>query len=131
MTRWVWFSEEFVLAVHEEQLREHGGLPGIRDRGLLSSALSKPQQLAAYTDPDAAAFAAAYAFGVARNYPFFDGNKRMAFVLAESFLLCHGQSLIANDEQCYLTMLSLAAGELSQEAFAEWLRANTAIVADA
>lgn len=115
-----------MLAVHEEQLREHGGLPGVRDAGLLLSALSKPQQLAAYSDPDAASLAAAYAFGVARNHPFFDGNKRTAFVLAESFMLCHGRALTADDEQCYLTMLNLAAGELAQEAFAAWLRTNCA-----
>lgn len=126
MTAWNWFTEDVVLAIHEEQLREHGGLPGVRDIGLLSSALTKAQQLAHYTDPDACTLAAAYGYGMARNHPFLDGNKRTSFVLAETFLALHGFVLTADDEACYLSMLALAAGELTQEEFAAWLRTNTA-----
>ena len=125
MTGWIWFEEEFVLAIHNEQLREHGGLAGIRDAGLLASAISKPQQLAAYGQPDVAALAGAYAFGVARNQLFLDGNKRTAFVLAESFLLMHGASLAATDEECYIAIYKMAAGDTNQEDFTDWLRSKT------
>ncbi len=125
MNVWTWFETDFVLAVHEEQILQHGGLEGIRDRGLLDSALAKPQQLEIYGSPDAQDLAAAYAFGIARNHPFLDGNKRTAFVLAETFLLLHLYELIATDEQCYLTMIQFAAGDLSQEEFAAWLRAHS------
>ncbi len=130
MKDWAWFDESFVLAVHDEQIREHGGLDGLRDRGLLASALAKPQQLAAYGAPDAADLASAYAFGVARNHPFLDGNKRTAFVLAETFLNLNGYVLPATDEDCYLTMIRLAAGELTQEEFAAWVRNNMARIED-
>lgn len=126
MSAWIWFEEELVLAIHNEQLREHGGLAGIRDAGLFASAISKPRQLAAYGQPDVAALAAAYAFGVARNHPFLDGNKRTAFVLAESFLLLHGASLAATDEECYIAIYNMAAGDTSQEDFTNWLRTKTA-----
>lgn len=125
MSHWQWFELEIVLAIHAEQIKEHGGLGGIRDLGLLQSALAKPQQLANYGDPDAADLAAAYGYGLAKNHPFADGNKRTAFVLAESFLSLHGQDLVATDEACYLAMLGLAAGERTQESFAQWLRANS------
>ncbi|WP_396267633.1 type II toxin-antitoxin system death-on-curing family toxin [Ideonella sp.] len=121
-TAWVWLRLDVLLAVHEEQLVEHGGPSGVRDQGLLESALARPQQLAAYGEPDASALAAALTWGLAKNHPFVDGNKRTAFVAMELFLLCNGYVLTASDPQCVLTMLAVAAGEMSEEALAKWLR---------
>jgi death-on-curing protein len=123
---WRWFSREVVILAHDEQLVEHGGASGLRDSGLLDSALARPQQLAAYGDPDLFDLAAAYAFGIARNHPFVDGNKRTAFLLAEGFIRLHGQSLLASDEQALVAMLSLAAGDIDQDRFAAWLRQHAA-----
>jgi death-on-curing protein len=120
-----WLSKTLNLAVHDEQLAEHGGGTGVRDNGLLESALARPQNRLAYdTGADLPALAAAYAFGLARNHPFVDGNKRTAFVAAEVFLDLNGVTLTASDEDCVLTMLRLAAGEIEEDAFADWLRAN-------
>lgn len=119
---WVWLDPAVVLAVHEEQLAEHGGAAGVRDAGLLESALARPANLAAYGEPDAVALAASYGYGLARNHPFMDGNKRTAFVAAELFLLLNGWALQASDADCVLTMLALASGELAEPAFADWLR---------
>ena len=121
-TAWVWLRLDVLLAVHEEQLVEHGGPSGVRDQGLLESALARPQQLAAYGEPDASALAAALTWGLAKNHPFVDGNKRTAFVAMELFLLCNGYVLTASDPQCVLTMLDVAAGEMGEEALAKWLR---------
>ena len=126
MSRWVWIDRAVILAIHDAQLAEHGGLSGARDLGLLDSALGRPQHLDAYGEPDAAALAAAYAYGIARNHPFLDGNKRTAFVAAALFLRLNGQTLTATDADCVLTMLALAAGDLSEEAYADWLRRHTA-----
>jgi death-on-curing protein len=120
----VWIEESVVWAVHEAQLAEHGGSAGVRDAGLLQSALARPQNLVAYGTPDVADCAAAYGFGIARNHPFIDGNKRTAFVCAELFLALNGQALIADDAQCVTTMLAVAAGELDEAAFAAWLRSH-------
>jgi death-on-curing protein len=120
-----WIAVEVVLAIHEEQLAEHGGGAGIRDRGLLDSALARPRNAVGYGDPDLCNLAAAYAFGIARNHPFIDGNKRTAFVVCELFLAINGLILIADDSECVLTMLALAAGDLTENAFAEWLRDHT------
>ncbi len=115
--------DSVVLAIHDAQLAEHGGIAGIRDEGLLSSALARPQNLEAYgEDVDAASLAATYAFGIARNHPFLDGNKRTAFVVMELFLDLKGWQLIADDAECISTMLALAASELGQEDLAKWLR---------
>jgi death on curing protein len=123
--RWIWVADSVVLAIHEAQLAEHGGIAGIRDEGLLASALARPHNLEAYAeDVDAAALAAAYAFGIARNHPFLDGNKRTAFVVMELFLNLNGCVLNADDAECISTMLTLAAGQLDQEALAAWLRRN-------
>ena len=122
---WVWIDGTVIRAVHDEQLAEHGGAEGLRDLGLLESALARPPQLAANGEPDTAALAAAYGFGLARNHPFVDGNKRTAFVAVELFLMLNGTTLTANDVECVLTMLDLAAGHLTEPAFAEWLRENT------
>jgi len=125
MTEPEWLSKALNLAVHDEQLAEHGGGIGVRDNGLLESALARPQNRLAYdARADLPALAAAYAFGLARNHPFVDGNKRTAFVAAELFLDLNGMTLAASDEDCVLTMLRLAAGEIEEEAFAAWLRAN-------
>ncbi|MDI1230367.1 MAG: type II toxin-antitoxin system death-on-curing family toxin [Methylobacter sp.] len=121
----VWIEESVVLALHEEHLAEHGGPVGIRDRGLLESALFRPQNLVGYGDPDLAALAAAYGFGLARNHPFIDGNKRTAFTVMELFLALNGQELIADDTSCIVTILKLAEGSLSETEFADWIRANT------
>jgi death-on-curing protein len=124
MSQWTWIEESVVWAVHEAQLAEHGGLAGVRDAGLLASALARPVNLASYGDADTAALAAAYAFGIARNHPFIDGNKRTAFVCAELFLALNGLALLAEDAACVSTMLALAGGELPETEFADWLRSN-------
>lgn len=122
---WIWLDRRVMLAVHEEQLAEHGGASGLREEGMFDSALSRPLNLAADGKPDLAALAAAYGFGLARNHPFVDGNKRTAFVAVELFLWLNGQQLVADDASCVLTTLALAAGDLSEDAFADWLRAHT------
>ena len=120
-----WLSKALILAIHDEQLAEHGGGTGVRDTGLLESALARPQNQFAYdATVDLPALAAAYAFGLARNHPFVDGNKRSAFVAAEVFLDLNGMTVTASDEECVLTMLRLAAGEMEESAYAAWLRAN-------
>lgn len=120
----VWVREDVVLAVHLRQLAEHGGGEGVRDEGLLQSALARPQNLLAYGDPspDLASLAAAYAYGIARNHPFVDGNKRTALIVVRLFLLLNGMDLVATQEEKYSTFLALAAGELSEEDLANWLR---------
>ena len=126
MSHWTWIEEAVVWAVHEVQLAEHGGSAGVRDAGLLASALARPLNLVAYGEPDAAALAAAYGFGIARNHPFIDGNKRTAFVCTELFLVLNGTILTADDADCVATMLALAAGDLAEADFAAWLRSHTA-----
>lgn len=124
MTEPVWLSLEVVLAVHDEQLAEHGGLAGIRDRGLLKSALSRPKQLSSHGQPDLAELAAAYAFGLTRNHPFVDGNKRVSAVAAELFLNLNGLDLTANDSEVVAVWLQRASGSLDEAALTSWLRAN-------
>ena len=121
---WVWLNAQVLRAVHEEQLAEHGGGSGVRDEGLFESAIHRPVNLAAYGEPDVAALAAAYGFGLARNHPFVDGNKRTAFVAVELFLVLNGWVLLADDAQCVLTVLTLAAGDLTEDQFAQWLRTH-------
>ncbi len=120
-----WVFEKTVLAIHDEQLAEHGGMPGVRDMALLQSALHRPQNLAAYGVPDIADLAAAYAYGISRNHGFLDGNKRTAFVVAYVFLLDQGHELIASDQEAVTTMLAVAAGEMSEAELAVWFRAYT------
>lgn len=122
MSRWVWIDPAVVLAIHDEQIAEHGGAPGVRDTGLLESALARPQNLEAYGGPDVFLLAAAYAFGVAKNHPFVDGNKRTALVLCELFLELNGWRNEANDAETLAAMLDLAAGDLDENGFAAWLR---------
>ena len=121
---WVWLDPKVLLAVHDEQLAEHGGAAGTRDAGLFESALARPHNLAHYGRPDTADLAAAYGCGIARNHPFIDGNKRTAFVAVELFLRLNEQVLVADDADCVLTMLSVAAGALDEAAFAAWLRGH-------
>ena len=125
MKRWRWLAPEAIVAIHECQLAEHGGGAGTRDAGLLESSLARARNVAAYGEPDYADRAAAYGFGIARNHPFVDGNKRTAFVAVELFLDLNGFDLHANDADCVLTMLALAAGDLDERAFAAWIRAHT------
>lgn len=119
-----WLLEETVYAVHKRQIAEHGGSDGLRDEGLLLSALARPQNLLVYSDetPDISALAASYGFGIAKNHPFIDGNKRTALVVARTFLLLNGFNLKASQEEKYLTFLKLAEGNLSEEELATWIR---------
>lgn len=119
---WVWLDPSVLRAVHDEQLAEHGGLGGVRDAGLFESALARPRNLAAYGEPDVASLAAAYGYGLARNPPFIDGNKRTAFVATELFLVLNGFDLHAEDAESVLTMLAVAEGSLDEAAFAAWIR---------
>lgn len=123
--RWRWLSEAAVRAIHAEQLAAHGGAPGLRDEGLLESALARAKHLAAYGDPDAAAFAAAYSFGIVRNHPFVDGNKRTGFVAAATFLLLNRFDLTAPEQDVVTTFWRLADGSLSEDELAAWFRSVT------
>ncbi len=123
---WIWISVEVALAAHAEQLAEHGGGEGVRDLALLESAMARPRNLAGYGEPDAAALAGAYAYGIARNHPFVDGNKRTAAVVSETFLVLNGYHLAATDAEVVVAFLALAAGELSEEEMAEWFRERIA-----
>jgi death on curing protein len=122
-----WITRELAIAVHRRQLAEHGGADGVRDMGLLDSALSRPRHLFAYSDPtpDIPALAAAYAFGIAKNHAFIDGNKRTAFVVCRSFLLFNGYDMTATKEERYKTFLDLAAGMINELQLVEWLTRNT------
>ena len=122
MTTWIWVDPSVALAAHREQLAEHGGGDGIRDAGLFDSAMARPQNLAAYGEPDAASLAASYAFGIARNHPFVDGNKPTAVVVSETFLALNGFALTATDAEVVVAFLALAASELSEETLADWFR---------
>lgn len=123
---WHWLQREVILAVHEEQLAEHGGATGVRDEGLMDSALARPRHLAVCGEPDHAELAAASGYGLARTHPFIDGNKRTAFVAVELFLALNGWALTASDADCVLTMLSVAAGEIDEPGFADWIRRHSA-----
>jgi len=122
--RWTWIDATVIETIHDAQLAEHGGLLGVRDAGLLASALARPQNLALYGTPDVAELAAAYGYGISRNHAFIDGNKRTGFVAAELFCALNGFELVANDSDCVLTMLAVASGEITEAAFANWLRAH-------
>jgi len=119
---WVWLGVEITKAIHEEQLSEHGGATGLRDEGALLSALARPQNLASHGEPNGASLAAAYAFGIARNHPFVDGNKRTAWVLARLFLELNDFTLEYGQADAVMKMLALAAGEISEDELAAWLR---------
>ena len=124
MTKIVWLLEETLTAIHYRQIAEHGGSEGLRDEGLLSSALARPQNLLAYGEPppDLASLAAAYAYGIARNHPFVDGNKRTALVAARTFLILNGVDLDASQDDKVLTFVNLAEGAISEGELADWIR---------
>jgi death on curing protein len=121
-----WLLAEAVYAIHKRQIAEHGGSDGVRDEGLMLSALARPQNLYAYSEetPDISALAASLAYGIAKNHPFIDGNKRTALVVSRTFLLLNGFNIEATQEEKYLTFLSLAEGNLSEEELAEWFRSK-------
>jgi len=118
-----WLRTDAVLAMHRRQIAEHGGADGVRDMGLLESALSRPKNIEVYeADADIATLAATYAFGIAKNHPFVDGNKRIALVACRTFLVLNGYQLNAEPADKYLTFLSLAEGSISEYELVEWLR---------
>ena len=123
-----WIEKAVVLAIHDAQVAEHGGEPGLRDDGLLDSALARPRNLLAYGSPDVSRLAAAYAFGIAANHPFIDGNERTAFVVASTFLRLAGMKLTASPEERVVMFFRLAAGEIDEEAIADWFRINSAAI---
>lgn len=122
---WRWIDRRALELLHDESIAEHGGAPGIRDEGLLESALARPLNLVAYGTPDVAALAAAYGVGLAKNHPFVDGNKRAAFLAVGLFLAMNGRRLVATQADATLTMLAVAAGTLDEPAFAAWLREHS------
>ena len=122
---WRWIDKNLLLLLHDESLSEHGGMPGMRDEGLLDSALARPQNLAAYEEADFAALAASYCFGIAKNHPFVDGNKRAAFLAAGLFLLLNGAKLTAPQADATHAVLGVASGEISEAQFAAWIRKNS------
>ena len=123
---WRWIDKRLLVLLHDESLAEHGGATGLRDEGLLDSALARPQNLLAYGEPDFADLAAAYATGLAKNHPFVDGNKRAAFLSAGLFLALNGYRLTASQADATLAVFSLAASDWSDADFAHWIRRNSA-----
>jgi len=119
-----WLGRAFTLAVHDALLAEHGGAPGLRDDNLLESALARPRQLHAYGDPDSFDLAAEYAFGIARDHPFVDGNKRTAFVVSVTFLRLLGHSLVAPREEVVAVFTALGAGKQDEAGLAGWFQAQ-------
>lgn len=124
----VWLTRDLLLAIHDEQIAEHGGAPGLRDPGLLESPLAHPRQHASYGAPDIAELAALHALAIARNHPFVDGNKRTAFVALETFLLLNGQALTASDAEATVMMMDTAAAQIPDAAFIAWVQASVTIV---
>ena len=125
MKKPAWVLREVALILHEQSLAQFGGAPGVRDEGLLDSALSKPQNLFAYGKPSLFDLAASYAFGLVKNHPFIDGNKRVGFVVAVLFLELNGYKFQATEVDAVLRTLALAAGSMKKAAYAEWLKANS------
>jgi death on curing protein len=119
-----WLDAEAVVVLHDEQLVEHGGAAGVRDMGLLESALARPRNAWSYGEADLAALAALYAAGIMRNHPFVDGNKRAGFLAAYVFLHINGSELVADEGEVVVQCLALAASEIGEEEFAAWLRDN-------
>ena len=122
---WRWIDRRLLVILHDESLAEHGGASGMRDAGLLESARARPLNLVAYGDPDVADLAAAYGVGLAKNHPFVDGNKRAAFLAVGLFLRMNGHRLTASQAEATITMLGVAAGEINEADFAQWLRAHS------
>ncbi len=124
MSEWKWVNRQVLLLLHDESLAEHGGASGIRDEGLLDSALNRPVNLALYEEPDIARLAASYGVGLAKNHAFVDGNKRAAFLAVGLFLAVNGHRLHATQADATLTMQDVAAGQLSEADFAQWIRSH-------
>ncbi|MCC6155745.1 MAG: type II toxin-antitoxin system death-on-curing family toxin [Candidatus Hydrogenedentes bacterium] len=120
-----WLTAPIVRAMHAELIHEHGGRPGIRDETLLVSALARPRNIRAYKSADVIQLAAAYAYGICRNHPFVDGNKRVALMAAYVFLQLNGIALNASEEDAVSVFIQLAAGSLTEKGLEKWLRANT------
>jgi death-on-curing protein len=118
----VWLSRQLILAIHDEQLAEHGGALGVRDEGLLESALARPLNRASYGEPGMAELAAVYAIAIARNHPFIDGNKRTAYVALETFLALNGCGFPVGDAEAAVVTLAMAAGDMPDEEFTDWVR---------
>ena len=127
---WRWLREDVVVAMHSEQITEHGGSPGIRDAGLLSSALARPQNHAAYGEHSVFDLAAAYAFGIIANHPFVDGNKRTGFLAAYVFLYLNGWELMASEAEALAAALALAVGEMDEAGFSNWFKDYALIMPD-
>jgi death on curing protein len=119
---WIWVTLDVAIAAHAEQIAEHGGGEGIRESGLLESAMARPQNLALYGEPDISELAASYAYSIARNHPFVDGNKRTAAVVSETFLMLNGGLLLATDAELVVAFVALAAGELTEDELTAWFR---------
>ncbi|ABL66181.1 type II toxin-antitoxin system death-on-curing family toxin [Chlorobium phaeobacteroides] len=124
---WHWLLDEVVIAIHDEQIAVHGGSLGIRDSGLLYSALARPKHKANYGDPSVFDLAAAYAYGIIRNHPFVDGNKRTGFLVAYVFLHINGWELRSIEVEAVNAVLDLAAGEMDEPFFSEWLKNKSVI----
>ncbi len=124
MSEPLWLTQEQVIVAHEKQLRKHGGPPGLRDAGMLDSALGRPQNKFAYGETDLAALAAAYAYGLARNHAFVDGNKRIAFIAMVVFLRKNGIAFAPDPAHATAIILELAAGNVSEDSLARWIRDN-------
>lgn len=123
----VWMEGADALVAHDLELAAHGGMEGVRDAGMLDSALARSKDLLAYADsaPSLCALTAAYTYGISSNHPFLDGNKRSALLASFAFLEVNGLEVIVSQEDAYLTFLGLAAGELTEEQLARWFEANT------
>ena len=119
---WCWLKGDVVIAMHDEQIAEHGGSPGILDPGLLSSALARPQNRAVYGEPSAFKLAAAYAFGIIQDHPFMDGNKRTGFLASYVFIFLNGWELTASEAEAVAAVVALATGEMDETGFSDWLK---------
>lgn len=119
-----WLTRQMVIAIHDEQLTIHGGASGLRDEGMLESALDRPKNRWSYEQPELAELAAAYAFGIARNHPFIDGNKRTAFLALYTFLGVNGIDFVVAEAEATAIILALAAGEVGEEGLTRWIRDN-------
>ena len=127
MQKWRWIDKQLLITLHDESLLLHGGASGIRDDGLLDSALNRAVNLALYSEPDFAELAAAYGVGLAKNHAFVDGNKRVVFLAVGLFLGLNGYKLIANQKDATQTMLAVASGEMQEVDFAGWIRENSIV----
>ncbi|RXK84575.1 type II toxin-antitoxin system death-on-curing family toxin [Chlorobaculum sp. 24CR] len=127
---WRWLLAGVVMAIHDEQIAEHGGSTGVRDEGLLSSALARPQHQANYGEPSVFDLAAAYAYGIIRNHPFVDGNKRTGFLAVYVFLTINGWQLRSSEAEAVHAVLALAAGEMDEAGFSSWLQSRSVFLAE-